>query len=305
MSMLNRWMIAMGLVATMAIGAPAAPTKAPASPAAPAIAALLAEYQTAIKNNKEDALRAKSDYFLKEKNSAITPEIILSELEKPIGADPRAEAYVKWQLLSGVDGKFSDALKARAIKAYRSAPMPPNHPGIDHDALQKALNRMGANKADLEVPINKELTDAIEKYRTAVKPFLAYRDEFYTRLSPGYETFLAAFFDMYSRVSRGAEALNMWKDLDKGIRAWALKSNEAARMYALSGDLANLHELVNDEKNKPYYRVMWLKDQYGDGLKWQSEGVVGNTKSMGEISDWLAEHAKSTAANAQTAAVKK
>jgi hypothetical protein len=50
---------------------------------------------------------------------------------------------------------------------------------------------------------------------------------------------------------------------------------------------------------------MWMKDRYAEGLKWQSEGVAGNTKSMGEIADWLGEHAKSTAAIAQETPAKK
>lgn len=301
----NRWMIALGLMTALAINSQAAPTKPPASPAAPAVAALLAEYQAAMKDKKEDSLRSKSDYFQKEKNSAITPELILAELEKQISTDGRADSYVKWQLLSGIDGHFSDALTPRALRAYRNAPPPADHPGINHDALQKALNRMGANKQDLEVPLNKELNDHIDQYKITIKPYLAYRNEFYAKLIPSYEMFEAAFFDMYTRVSHGADAYDMWKDMDKSIRAWALKSNEAQHMSSLSADLAKLYKLVNDDKNKPYYRVMWMKDRYGEGLKWQAEGTVGNTKSMGEISDWLGEHAKSTAAIAQETPAKK
>ena len=44
---------------------------------------------------------------------------------------------------------------------------------------------MGATKADLEVPLNKELTDAIDKYKVAVKPFVEYRAEFYAQLRRG------------------------------------------------------------------------------------------------------------------------
>jgi hypothetical protein len=296
-------MIVLGLMTALCTNAHAAPTKPP--PAATAIAALLAEYQAAMKDKKEDSLRSKCDYFLKEKNAAITPEIILTELEKQISPDGRAASYVKWQLLSGIDGHFSDALTPRAIRAYRNAPLPADHPGINHDALQKALNRMGANKQDLEVPINKELNEHIDQYKVTIKPYLAYRDEFYNKLTPSYEMFEAAFFDMYTRASHGADAYDMWRDMDKSIRAWALKSNEAQHMAALSADLAKLYKLVNDDKNKPYYRVMWMKDRYGEGLKWQGEGTAGNTKSMGEISDWLAEHAKSTAAIAQQTPAKK
>ena len=59
---------------------------------------------------------------MKEKNSAVTPEVILTELEKTLSTDARADVYVKWQLLSGIDGKFPEALTARAIRAYRNTP---------------------------------------------------------------------------------------------------------------------------------------------------------------------------------------
>jgi len=39
------------------------------------------------------------------------PEVVVAALEKSASTDPRAEAYVKWQLLSGVDGKFAEALR--------------------------------------------------------------------------------------------------------------------------------------------------------------------------------------------------
>src|SRR4051812_17991240 len=106
-----RWAVTFCLVAALA-GAelraapatpakPASPAKAPASPVAPAIAVLLTEYQTVMKEKNGEGLRTKCDYFSQNKpGEGVNAEAILAELTKPQSDDARADAYVKWQLLS-------------------------------------------------------------------------------------------------------------------------------------------------------------------------------------------------------------
>jgi hypothetical protein len=352
----NRWAVAFGLM-TAAIActelraaAPASPSKPvgasssastakpAASPVAPAIGTLLTEYQTAMKEKNGEGLRTKCDYFVEHKPSdGVNAEAILAELVKPQSDDARADAYIKWQLLSGLPAKFSntDALKSKALQAYRAAPPLPNHPGADHAGMQKALDRMGAKNPDLETKINEEMIAAIEKYKAQIVPFVNYRNEFASRFDPSYDVFQAYFFDIYTRVSHGTSGDEFWKKLNPTIRQWAIKGDATPQqMRALSGDLGQLYKLVSDGKYKPYYRVIWEKDRmYGGGggryqppatgngntptppraptpprnntakpavesgyLKWQGDGVIGDLKLMTEIGDWLMERAKSTEA---------
>jgi hypothetical protein len=308
MAKLNRIKVAMGLVCALAwshavlAAPPTSKTKVPPSPAATAAAAILAEYQTVMKDKNGEGLRTKCDYLQEHKTDGLTVDLILAELEVKQSTDPRADAYVKWQLLSGVDRQFPAASRARALKAYRNAPPPPDHPGIGHEMLNKALTRMGANNPDLETKINEEMIGAKEKYMASIVPFVAYRDEFYTRFSPSLDFFQAVFFDIYSRVSHGTSADALWKKVNPTIRQWALKNDPSpAEMKQLSGDLAQLKKLVSDGKYKPYYRVMWLKEYDKAGLKWQGEGVIGDLDVMDTIGDWLVERAKSSAAIKGTA----
>jgi hypothetical protein len=283
------WAMACGSAAVQA--APVA--KPAASPAATAAAALLKEYQTVMKDKKGEGLREKCDYFLSNKPEGLTAEMIVTALEKPVaGGDARAEAYVKWQLLSGIEGKFPDDLKARAIKVYMSAPAPFKHPGSDHAGLQKTLNRIGVNKADAEIPINKDMTEAIEKYRISIEPILAYRDELYARLPGGFDTHRAALADMYARITNGAPTTEFSKTVIAAIRAWALASSEGNNMKQLGVMLDELSKVVKDDRNKPYYRVMWIKEDKYTGLRWQGEGTIQNDKYVGELGTWLGEHAK-------------
>jgi hypothetical protein len=275
--------------------AAAGANKPGASPFAPAIAALQKEYQTSLKEKKGEGLRDKCDYFSgQEKPEGATPEALLAVLEKPIAGsgDARAEAYVKWQLLSALDGKFPDALKARAIQAYRRAPAPAEHPYRNHAPLDRRLTMVG-NKPDAEVGINKDVSDAIEKYRLYVDPILDYRDEFYNRLPDGYDTLVAGVQDTFERVARGAPASEFWKKLGGQIRAWALTSSDPGLMRQMGNAILKLNAYVKDERNKPYYRVIYEKSEHYIGLKWQAQSTIDQEQRyVGELGEWLEERAK-------------
>ena len=277
---------------------PTRPGAAAASPTVPAVAAILKEYQAAVKSG--EALREKSDFLTDPKGAltpeqvaAIAPDMILAALERPIpGADVRADAYVKWQLLSGVKGKFPDELKARAIAVYRNAPRLAPHPGVDRPKLERLLNRVGISKADAEAGVNKEFGDVIVKYRLEIEPLLAYRDELYARLPAGFDSLAAGLGDIYARVAAGAPANEFWTTVSSGIRSWALTSSDPRQMRQLAGAVEKLRAFVKDEKNRPYYKVLWATEDKYTGLKWVAESSIQNDKSMEELGLWLEEHAK-------------
>jgi hypothetical protein len=207
---------------------------------------------------------------------------------------------VKWQLLSGVEAKFPEELKARVLKVYHNAPTPTNHPGFDHQRLDRELRRIGINNADAEVPINKELVEAIKTYREQIEPILSYRDELYSRLPGGFDKLAAGVSDVYDRVAHGAPTTEFWKGVMSEIRAWALSSTDSAHMHEMAGALTKVHAYVKDDKNKPYYRVMWIKEDKYTGLRWQGQGTIDQDKYMGELADWLDEHAKNPGAGGLT-----
>ncbi|MDB5322545.1 MAG: hypothetical protein JWN40_4176 [Phycisphaerales bacterium] len=286
------WALACASSSTLQAAPPAKPG---VSPVQPGIVALMKEYQEAMKKNGE-GLREKSDYYATNKPEGVTTETILAALEKPIGTDQRAEAYVKWQLLSGVESKFPDELKARALRVYRNAPPPSRHPGADHSDLDRRLRKIGMTNPDNEVPVNTDLGEAIKQYRLAIEPTLSYRDELYSRMPPGYETLAAALSDTYDRVSRGAPATEFWKNLMGSIRSWALASSDSAHMREMAGAVNKLYMFVKDDRNKPYYRVIWLKTDKELGLRWQSQSTIDQEKYIDELAAWLDEHAKNPAA---------
>jgi hypothetical protein len=291
-------MVVLGMICATALGSPvraAPPAKPTAAPVQPAIVALLKEYHEALKKNFE-GLRDKSDYFAKNKPADVTPEVILAALERPIGSDPRAEAYVKWQLLSAVEAKFPEELKARALRVYRNAPAPGTHPGADHTFLERKLRRIGITNSEQEEPINKEVSRAITQYRLSIEPILSYRDELYSRMPSGYDTYTVALADLYTRVSNGAPATKFWQDLMGSMRAWALGSTNATQMRQIAADVERIYNVVKDDRNKPFYRVTWVKDNNYMGLRWVAQGTIDQDGTMQEFAHWLQEHANNPSA---------
>jgi hypothetical protein len=286
------------MILTLAAGRAqaAAPVKPAASPVPAAVAALLKEYQSVMKEKKGEGLREKCDYFTTSPADGVTPELILAAIEKPIGSDPRAEAYVKWQLLSGFQGKFPDPLKARAIQAYRRAPLPHAHPGLAHGDLERTLSRVGVMNQEREMPINKEFGDAIQAYRVNIEPILEYRDELLARLPIGYETYVAALSDVYDRVSHGAPANGFWTTLAAAIKSWALTTDNAAQIRQLAAAVTKIQATVKDERYRPYTRVGWVKSDSYTGLKWNGEGTIANDKAISDLGDFLTERAKNPSA---------
>jgi hypothetical protein len=295
MNVVNRSVLALGLIWGLSAGAAPA-TKPAASPVAPAIAALLKEYQASLKDKKGEGLREKCDYFLTNKPDDVTPEVILAALEKPVSTDPRADAYVKRQLLSGIPGKFPDTLSARALKVYKAAPMLRPHPGLNHTDLERRLGRIGILKENAEAGINKDFGEAISAYRLGIDPILDYRDELYSRQTASFDVLVAALADVYDRVTHGAPTNDFWATVSASIRAWAISAGDPGRIRQLSAALLKLRDVVKDEKNRPYFKVIYTKSDNYTGLKWAGEGAIANDKTIEDASDFLLEQAKTASA---------
>lgn len=297
-------LVALGVTLALVGGPAVANDKAAAKPAAaaakpagnplqPAITALIKEYQAGAKKNGE-GLREKCDYFASGKPEGTTPEVVIAALEKPVpgASDSRVEAYVKWQLLSGIDAKIPDDLVARAVKAYQKAPKVPTHPGLDRQSLNRTLGRIGISNRDAEVGINKEYADAVGRYRVGIEPILEYRDELYGRLPVNYDTIVAGLGDVYDRVTHGAPATEFWKTVSGQLRNWALTGGgKPDQLAKFAGALKNLYADVNADRYKPYTRVMWVTEDKFQGLKWQSERTIQYEKTIEELSTWLEERA--------------
>ena len=289
------WTFGQAPKASPSAGASAAAKKTDVGPVAEAAKALLKEYQTVMKEKKGDGLREKSDYFGEKKPEGVSAETVLAVIEKPIPGvtDGRAEAYVKWQLLSGVGEKFPEALRQRAVAAYQKAPKPRASPGLDRMGLDRKLNRdVGRMNKDAEAEVNKGYQELIMAWRLEIEPILSYSDDFYAKLPPSYDTFVAGLTDVYDRVTRGAPANEFWTTVGNGIRSWALTATDSRQLGTMAKAVSKLMADVKSDRNKPYSVVRWEQTNDYMGLKWHSEQTIRELRSIEDVAVLLEERSQ-------------
>jgi hypothetical protein len=265
---------------------PETPAKTPAPTAKPplkntavpaAIAALTKEYKAYQTDPKTAKLRAKSDYFKENPSDEITPDAIMKGLETTISGGGGLEAYVKWQLLSGVQGKFPDELVKRAIAVYRRAPAPGPHPGMNKRDLSRAVN--GLKKEGVSSAQSK-FDAAIEQAAEANEVFIQYRDELFARLPGKIEAISAGLEDVSERVARGLNANLIFDSVANAIRSWALGDAKAGQAKAMAGSIESLKAQVAKDDNKPYTKI-------GADAKWAAGTATNDVKKLDELVKFL------------------
>jgi hypothetical protein len=255
-----------GFAATVSIAADAPGKSAPANAGkpdaagaakkpvslAPQIAALQKEWQAYAKDPKSNKIREKCDYFKENPAPDLTPEAVLKALEGSVSGGPGAEAYVKWQLLSGVGGKFPDELLKRAIAVYRRAPAPASHPGLNRRELNRAIN--GKKKAEA-ASYQEEMSEAVENLKSRNEVFLEYRDALFARLPNKLEAYQSGLEDAADRASRGLNANSIFDTVSTGLRGWAITDAKPGQVAGVVGAVRRLREVVTRDDSRPYARI--------------------------------------------------
>jgi hypothetical protein len=269
----------LSLPALAEVAPKAAPVRPKGPVLAPAISALQKEYQAYLKDPRANTIRTKSDYFKDHPNPEVTPEVIVKALEGSVSGGAATAAYVKWQLLSAIPGKFPDELLKRAITVYHNAPMPSENPGMDHKALKRAIN--GIRKE--EIPgIQKEFDQAMAHFREGNEVFLSYRDDLYSRLPVKLDAIYAGLEDVEERAGRGLNANGIFDNVAAAIRSWSITEAKPEQVNAIGNIVVNIKNALALEENKPYTKIVDEK-----GIKWKAEGTGVTPKKIDGLITFL------------------
>lgn len=253
-----------------------------------AIAALTKEFQAYQKDAKANPLREKSDYFKTNPSADATPDLVMRALEGSVSGSAEQQAYVKWQLLSGISGKFPDDMVKRALAVYRRAPMPIPHPGLRRQELAKAIS--GLKKENLG-QASKEYDAVLERNTEANRPILGYRDELFGRLPTNkLDVISAGFEDVAERAGAGLNANGAFDSVAAGVKSWALMEGKPSGMRSLADRVAGLGQAAAQDDNKPYTK---LGDSKGN-VAWQASATV-DPKKCEQLVSFLNQTASSPA----------
>jgi hypothetical protein len=279
-------------VALPALAAREPEVKKPAPPDPKSIAAVTTAAATLVKEAQAGfapggKLREKSDFFGETPPPEITPDAILTVIEKSQNSDPRIDAYVKWQLLSGVSGQFPPELAARALMAYRRAPEPVNAPGLERAKLNALLYRVGSMKKEKMDEVNREFDVSLKKNAADNSMMLNYRKGMYQRLPVSSDSLMAGLEDMFVRLHHGVAVGDLWETVAGSIQSWSLTAEGRQRDSIVSA-LSKLLGTAKEDRYKPYVRVTWNDDPKNAGMHWQDQMSVDEgkvTALIGSIRD--------------------
>jgi hypothetical protein len=263
---------------------PAPAVKSRGTTVAAAIAALQKEYQAYAKDPRGHTLRTKSDYFTEHPTPEATPDAVMKALEGSVTGGSDVEAYVKWQLLSAIPGKFSPERLKRGIAVYRRAPMPAEpHPGLDHYRLKRAIN--GMRKEDAR-DIQRQFDAAVTRFRDANEIFITYRDELFSHLPGSYEAITAGLEDVTERAGRGLNANKLFDNVAAAIRSWSITEAKADEVRTVGQTLLNIKAALARGENKPYTKLVDKK-----GWHWEASGSIIDSRKIDLLVKFLENYA--------------
>jgi hypothetical protein len=228
-----------------------------------AVRALTAEAEAHLKNG--GGLREKCNYFAAGQTQVSESEL-LEAMSRRISRNAFVDAYVKWQLTSGLPTKISDENLRLAVRVFRSAPELQRLPGTTPQEQQQ-LDQAIQGAKEMDIPTLNE------KWRSRVDPVvqmnemsLNFRDTFGVRLPTNPDTVELLLMDAVQRTEAGLDVKRYTEALMVMIRGWAVEGappgqlNRVANMFAKLRDQqgATIFTSVQwDEKKK---MVVWKKE---------------------------------------------
>jgi hypothetical protein len=189
-----------------------------------AVAGLTKEWQAHQKDPKAP-LRIKCDYFIEKNAPDVTPEAIVAALPHAQANEVVADAYIKWQLLSGIKGKADVKLVPQLLAAYRVSAGPIARPGLsaaDKRELDQLIRDATAKDA---AGINARLHKQVDEVLAMDQPILSYREEAFARLPSSEDVLLAGLADGVERAACGIDSERFTKNVMGEMLVWSVTTS--------------------------------------------------------------------------------
>ena len=243
-----------------------------------AIAELTKEIEPALRNGERPP-RDQSNYFLG--GSDVPPSAVILALRRPIGSDPRAQAYVKWQLLSALPRDLDEKTVGELLQVYRSAPAPFPRLGMDkqgRDDLERMIRNARESDAERLIEQFEQMDERVERDNLLI---LRYRDALFAKLPVSYDAIVAGFEDAAARINLGADAGDRARALCKAIEGWAPNASPE-QLKAVSRALDQLEK----KKGQEYYsRLYWSTS--GKMQFTKTQATLGRVSQLEEIQEFV------------------
>jgi hypothetical protein len=210
---------------------------------------LLKEFDDAQGPNRT-LTRKTSDYFAKA-DERPTVDQVFKALDQRFGRDARADAYVKWQLLSAVPVTTDEKQVLRLAQAFKKSTPPQPNPLLDprqRSQIEQLASRVRpGSDADPDLAL-RELGD---KYFDANRPLIGYRDELLQRMPVSAGKLQLLWEELALRTKLGIDVGKQRDDALDATREWS-KAASPAEITAISQILTRVRGAASDDILRRY-----------------------------------------------------
>lgn len=240
--------------------------KAEPNPIPDAVKVLLKEFEEAQGPNRT-LTRKSADYFSKE-TTRPTIDQVFKALDQRFGREARADAYVKWQLLSAVPVTTDEKQVLRLVQAFKRATPPLPNPLLDPRQRSQVEQLASRMRPGSDVDPDLSLRQLSDKYFDANRPLLGYRDDLLARMPVSAGKLQLVWEELALRTKLGIE---IGEERDKAMTAtneWA-KTARPPELTAISQLLSRVRGTESDEILRRYKQDKREWDRWPYRLEWE------------------------------------
>ncbi len=245
--------------------------KAATEKAKAAVAELTKAFRDFAKKPSGSKLSSKAEYFSAAQDEP-TVDALWNTMQRPVSSDPLLDAYVRWQLTSGLPEKVDASHGRYLLGALQTAPLPYRRFGTDPQERRQFESRLHGIKQEQEGEVKDELGRLRATVDLANDIVIGLRDALLTRLPRSYEAFSMVLGEARVRVDVGVPVGGLMKNFADSVHDWvALDSPNPGQLEAVGDMLGKAKDYQG--KVDVLREVVWNDKELAMKLKVEKEGL--------------------------------
>lgn len=193
-----------------------------------------------------------------------TVESILNALRTELAPAERADAYVKWQLLSGLPSELDDAGRRSIATALTLAPPPVDLPGANADDQRRWRSTAARLQPAEFAAFKASFDDETRKVAAANEIILIYRNDLAARLGNDGRALRTKLADLCRRAEAGIDIETESNSLLDEIDTWTKSAGESEQKIMRQ----YLESLLALPERERLIDMSWQ-----DGVVWRTAAV--------------------------------
>lgn len=222
--------------------------------------------------------RRECNYFRENPSPDVTVKQILAALHRTLLPSASCDAYVKWQLLSGLNGKMDATQTADLLHLYSQIPQFPPHPGLVNKKAWDFMLKECKKGEDDSALVNGKVEQKRNEWRRDVDPHIQYRNALFGHLPATKAVLLAGLNDLKARIAAGIACQDFWTEFCGDIDLWAVDDGTSHNdLRQMAGNIRQLGLFGDDPRCQADDLAVFSTYAKPPQMQWQTNAMGTGT----------------------------